>query len=157
LTSTARLVSADWNFWPDGLDPPAIWRTSADLGFSAMELGVYRTDDELSSSAVTSIEALASETGLGVAAVLFSMPPARWPDGGLGSASQSARAVAEIAETARRASDLGADVLGVWPGADAPTSPDADQWARTREAIAEVAETSRSLGLTLAIEYKPGS
>jgi len=151
-----RLVSADWNFWPDGLDRPAIWHTSADLGFAAMEIGVYRPDDELSSSAVSAIEALAGETGLGVAAVLFSMPPARWPDGGLGSVSQSPRAVAEIAETARRAADLGAGVLGIWPGADAPASPDAHKWARTRDAIAEVAETARSLGLTLAIEYKPG-
>ena len=151
-----RLVSADWNFWPDGLDRPAIWHTSADLGFAAMEIGVYRADDELSSSAVTSIEALAGETGLGIAAVLFSMPPARWPDGGLGSASQSARAVAEIAETARRAADIGADVLGVWPGADPPAGPAGARWSRTRDAISEVAETTGSLGLVLAIEYKPG-
>ncbi len=151
-----RLVSADWNFWPDGLDRPSIWHTSADLGFAAMEIGVYRADDELSSSAVTSIEALAGETGLGVAAVLFSMPSARWPDGGLGAATRSAQAVTEITETARRAADLGATVLGVWPGADPPASPGGDQWDRTRDAVAEVAETSGSLGLTLAIEYKPG-
>jgi len=151
-----RLVSADWNFWPDGLDRPAIWHTSADLGFAAMEIGVYRPDDELSSSAVTAIDGLAGETGLGVAAVLFSMPPARWPNGGLSSPGQSAWAVAEIAETARRAADIGADVLGIWPGADPPASPDSHQWGRTRDAIGEVAETSRSLGLTLAIEYKPG-
>ncbi len=126
-----------------------------------MEVGVYHPDDELSASAVTSIEALVEETGLGVDAVLFSMPAERWPDGGLASAGESARAVAEIAETARRAADLGAGVLGVWPGADVLTGDaavdDVDGgWARTSDALTEVGDLTGRLGLTLAVEYKPG-
>ncbi|MGI8807146.1 MAG: sugar phosphate isomerase/epimerase family protein [Acidimicrobiales bacterium] len=152
-----RLVSADWNFWPDGLDRADIWRLSASMGFSGMELGVYRADDELSGTATAAISVLARETGLGVDAVLFSMPPERWPEGGLGVAGPSARAVAELTETARRAADLGATVLGVWPGADAPADGDREgAWARTRDALGEVADVTGPLGLKLAVEYKPG-
>ena len=155
MNAALNLVSADWNFWPDGLDRADIWHASADLGFSGMEVGVYRADDELSADAMAAILTLAGETGLGVDAVLFSMPPERWPDGGLSVAGPSARAVAEITESARRAADLGASVLGVWPGADAPGGT-GDAWSRTRDAISEVAAVTARLGLRLAVEYKPG-
>jgi len=156
-----RLVNADWNFWPDGLDRPGIWHECARLGFDAMEVGVYRADEELSAAAMGAIAGLAAETGLGVQAVLFSMPAGRWPDGGLASATDSARAVAEIIETARRAADLGAQVLGVWPGADpperrAPGDGATDGWARTLDAVDAVASAAEPLGLSVAVEYKPG-
>lgn len=153
-----RLVSADWNFWPDGLDRADIWRISASMGFSGMELGVYRADDELSCTATATISVLARETDLGVDAVLFSMPPERWPEGGLGVAGPSARAVVELTETARRAAEMGATVLGVWPGADAPAAEGDTEgaWARSRDAFGEVADVAGPLGLTLAVEYKPG-
>ncbi len=152
-----RLINADWNFWPDGFDRRRIWHSCAQLGFTGMELGVYRADDELSGPAMSSIEALAAETGLGVDAVLFSMPVERWPDGGLASAASTHRAVAEINETARRAAGLGARVLGVWPGADpVPSVGDrADGWARTVDAIDAVADVAGSVGLAVAVEYKP--
>ncbi|MDQ6796958.1 MAG: sugar phosphate isomerase/epimerase [Actinomycetota bacterium] len=151
------MINADWNFWPDGFDRRRIWHTCAQLGFTGMELGVYRSDDELSAPAMSSIEALVAETGLGVEAVLFSMPVDRWPDGGLASAASSQRAVAEIAETARRAAGLGARVLGVWPGADPiPAVGDrAGGWARTVDAVGAVAGVAGPLGLAVAVEYKP--
>jgi len=151
------MINADWNFWPDGFDRRRIWQSCAQLGFEGMELGVYRADDELSAPAMSSMEALVAETGLGVEAVLFSMPVERWPDGGLASAASSYRAVAEINETARRAAGLGARVLGVWPGAD-PIPPIADcsgGWARTLDAIDAVAGVAGPLGLAVAVEYKP--
>ena len=154
-----RFVNADWNFWPDGFDPGAIWRTCAELGFEAMELGVYRADEELSAATMTTVSRLAAQTGLGVEAVLFSMPAARWPDGGLATRSETGRAVAQIVETARRAADLGARVLGVWPGADPPDGEpgaDPDGWARTLDALDAVAAAAEPLGLTVAVEYKPG-
>lgn len=152
------MVNADWNFWPDGFDRSGIWRTCARLGFAGMEVGVYRADDELSPEAMEAVQALVGETGLEVDAVLFSMPAARWPSGGLASSGESARAVAEICETARRAAVLGARVLGVWPGADGPGA-DGDggrRWALTRDALEAVADVTGPLGLTLAVEYKPG-
>lgn len=153
-----RMVNADWNFWPDGLDRKGIWRTCARLGFQGMEVGVYRADEELSGEAVSSIEALVDETGLGVEAVLFSMPAERWPSGGLASAEESARAVIEISETARRAAALGVRVLGIWPGADLLSSSGdaADGWARTRDALSAVADVTGPLGLAVGVEYKPG-
>ena len=154
-----RLVNADWNLWLDGLDRAGIWRTCAELGFDAMELGVYKADDELSATAMVDIGRMGSGTGLGVEAVLFSMPAARWPDGGLAAPAESGRAVADIVETGRRAADLGARVLGVWPGADPPAdSPGAapDGWARTLDAVDAVATQVAPLGLVVAVEYKPG-
>ncbi len=158
MTTAWRMINADWNFWPDGFDRARIWHTCAQLGFGGMELGVYRADDELSRAVVSSTARLMAETGLGVEAVLFSMPVERWPDGGLASPEASTRAVAEIAETARRAADLGARVLGVWPGADPamPPTDGADGWARTVDAIDAVAELVCPLGLAVAVEYKPG-
>ncbi|MGI8778399.1 MAG: sugar phosphate isomerase/epimerase family protein [Acidimicrobiales bacterium] len=157
VTGGLRLVNADWNFWPDGFDPFEIWHTCARLGFVGMELGVYRAGDELSAAGVSAVEGLVRETGLGVEAVLFSMPAERWPDGGLASPEASARAVAEITETARRAAGLGAGVLGVWPGADAEATGDGGAgWARTLDAIDTVAGVAGPLGLSVAVEYKPG-
>jgi len=160
VTGGLRLVNADWNFWPDGFDPSRIWHECARLGFEGMELGVYRADDELSGDALSAIEVLVAETGLGVEAVLFSMPAERWPDGGLASPEASARAVDEITETARRAADLGARVLGVWPGADGEATGDGGAggagWARTLDAIDTVAGVAGPLGLSVAVEYKPG-
>ena len=156
-----RLVNADWNFWPNGFDRTSIWRACGELGFDAIELGVYQPDDELSPAAMRATTRLAAETGLGVQAVLFSMPAARWSDGGLASPRESGRAVAAIVETARRAADLGAQVLGVWPGADRPEGgsqdgADSDGWARTVDALDAVAAAAEPLGLAVAVEYKPG-
>jgi len=158
VTPAWPTVNADWNFWPDGVDRDDIWHTCARLGFDGMELGVYRPDDELSPAALSSVEALVGATGLGVEAVLFSMPVERWPDGGLASPSTSGRAVADIGETARRAAGLGARILGVWPGADVvgPALDVADGWSRTLDAIDAVAGVAGPLGLTVAVEYKPG-
>ncbi len=157
MTTAWPMVNADWNFWPDGFDRARIWHTCAELGFEGMELGVYRADDELSAAAMSSMVTLGAATGLGVEAVLFSMPPERWPDGGLASPEASTRAVAEITETARRAADLGARVLGVWPGADLspPATDRAGGWARTTDAIDAVAGVAGPLGLAVAVEYKP--
>ena len=161
VTAFPRLVNADWNFWPDGFDRRDIWQTCARLGFDAMEVGVYSPHDELSPTAMRTIGGMTAETGLAVQAVLFSMPAGRWPGGGLASSSESARAVAEIIETARRAADLGAEVLGVWPGADRPEGGSrgvvgSDGWARTLDAVDAVAEAAEPLGLAVAVEYKPG-
>jgi len=157
MTAAWPMVNADWNFWPDGFDRARIWHACEQLGFEGMELGVYRADDELSAAAMSSTEALVAETGLGVEAVLFSMPAERWPDGGLASPEASTRAVAEITETARRAADLGARVLGVWPGADRSLAAavGSDGWARTLEAIDAVAGVAGPLGLAVGVEYKP--
>ena len=149
------LLDADWNFWPDGLAPPAIWATCAELGFEGIELGVYDPDVELSPSRVAEAASLARHHGVAVRAALFSMPPARWPDGALASAEQAPAAVRAIVETGRRAADLGAEVLGVWPGADRRTGG-GDTWARTADSVAAIVDGVAPLGLKVAVEAKPG-
>ncbi len=145
-----RLVNADWNFWPDGLPPAEIWATCAALGFEGIELGVYDPDVELAPERVAEVEELGRRHGLGVRAVLFSMPPARWPHGGMGSSEHAPAAVAAAVETGKRAAGLGAQVLGVWPGADR------DGWPRTVESLGTVAQALAPEGLSVAVEPKPG-
>lgn len=147
-------MQADWNFWPDGLDASAIWARSAELGFDGVEVGVYRPDDELGADRRATLEHLIDRHGLGVTAVLFSMPPERWPGGALASAEHAADGVAAIVETARRAAGLGAGVLGVWPGADAAGGPDA--WKRMAASLHTLAEVAHGLGLVVAVEAKDG-
>jgi sugar phosphate isomerase/epimerase len=144
------LVNADWNFWPDGLSPAAIWAACAAMGFDGLELGVYDPDVELSSERVAEVTELVGAHGLGVRAVLFSMPPARWPDGGLGSDEHAPAAIAAIVETGRRAADVGAGILGVWPGADR------DGWSRTVDSVGAITQALVSSGVTVAVEPKPG-
>jgi sugar phosphate isomerase/epimerase len=152
---TLSLVNADWNFWPAGWAPAAIWAACAQLGFDAMEVGVYDPDVELAPDRMKEVVELAARHGIGLHAVLFSMPPARWPEGALASSEHAGVAVRAIVETARRAADLGAAVLGVWPGAD-PPGGGAGAWARTVASMASIADEVAPLGLTVAVEPKPG-
>lgn len=150
------LVGADWNFWPDGLAPAAIWAACAELGFDGLELGVYDPDAELAPDRVAGAAALSGRHGLAVPAALFSMPVARWPEGALASARHAPSAVRAMVETGRRAADLGAGVLGVWPGADGHRSGGADGWSRTAAALAAVADGVAAFGMRVAVEPKPG-
>lgn len=150
------LVAADWNFWPGGLTATAIWETCAGLGFEAVELGVYDPGVELSASRVAEAAALAERHGIGVHAALFSMPPARWPEGALASREHAPAAVRAVVETGRRAAELGAAVLGVWPGADLDGHDAGDGWARTAAAVAAILDGVAGLGLRVAVEAKPG-
>ena len=52
----------------------------AKLGFDGIELGVYDVADQLSESKVTEYVRLTDVHGLAVGTVLYSMPPARWPE-----------------------------------------------------------------------------
>jgi sugar phosphate isomerase/epimerase len=98
---------------------------------------------------------LSAQHGIGVRAVLFSMPPARWPEGALASPVHAGVAVRAMVETGRRAADLGASVLGVWPGADRQRGR-ADDWSRTVDQLATVADAVAAFGLRVAVEPKPG-
>lgn len=149
------LVGADWNFWPDGLSAAAIWKTCAGLDFDGMELGIYDPGVELSPTRIAEAATLAERHGIGVHAVLFSMPPARWPGGALASSEHAPAAVHAIVETGRRAVDLGASVLGVWPGADIDHG-DRDGWERIATSLAAVVDAVADLELDVAVEPKPG-
>lgn len=151
-----RWVLPDWNFWPDGLDRAYTAATVASLGAQALEVGVYDPAVELSEQAVQEWTDAMATTGLAVDAVLFSMPPARWPDGGLATSPVTHRAVELIAATAARAPRLGATVLGLWPGADL-AGPDGDRgpWRQLVAALAEVGDIAAASDLRVAVEYKP--
>ncbi|MFV2064372.1 MAG: sugar phosphate isomerase/epimerase family protein [Chloroflexota bacterium] len=155
---TPRLLNADWNYWPEERSAAQIWASSAAIGFDAIELGVYEPAVQLSEERVAMYQALAAEHALPVATILYSMPPERWPDGGLGAPAQAPLAIDAAIETARVANEaFGCTVLGIWPGADTldrSTRP-AEVWPVMVRSFRAIADNVAELGMEVAVEYKP--
>ena len=153
-----RLLNADWNYWPERHPADAIWASSKALGFDGLELGVYDPEEQLSDALVGTYRTLADEHGLPVGAVLYSMPPSRWPGGGLGDPDHAGLAIEQAVATARVGREaFGCDVLGVWPGGDIlgrGTRP-ADVWPTLVASFRAIAEQVADLGMAVAVEYKP--
>ena len=155
---TPKLLNADWNYWPEGHSADAIWSSSSELGFDGIELGVYDADVELSAERVATYQSLAEQYDLPVATVLFSMPPTRWPEGGLGDPAQAPPAIEQAVATARVGAEaFGCTVLGVWPGADTldRTTRPAEVWPTLVASFRSIAEQAADLGMEVAVEYKP--
>ena len=155
---TPGLSNADWNYWPEGRSAESIWASSAELGFDGIELGVYDPAEQLSPERVATYQALAGQHGLPVSTVLYSMPPRRWPRGGLGSREQAPLAIEQAIATARVGAEaFGCTVLGVWPGADTldrRTRP-AEVWPTLVASFRALADRVAELGMEVAVEYKP--
>ena len=155
---TPRLVNADWNYWPEERSAAHIWASSAAIGFDAIELGVYEPAVQLSDERVATYQALAAEHSLPVATALYSMPPDRWPEGGLGNPDHAPLAIDAAITTARIAHEaFGCTLLGLWPGADTldrSTSP-ADVWPVMVRSFRAIADNVAELGMEVAVEYKP--
>jgi sugar phosphate isomerase/epimerase len=152
------LLNADWNYWPEERSAGSIWASSRDLGFDGIELGVYDPAEQLSDERVATYRSLAERHDLPVGAVLYSMPPARWPDGGLGQAATAARAIEQAVETAHIASRaFGCQFLGLWPGADSLTrrTRPAHVWPTLVSSLRAITERVADLGMDLGVEYKP--
>lgn len=155
---TPALLNADWNYWPEGHSAEHIWSSSKAIGFDGLELGVYDPAEQLSEERVDTYRHLAAGEGLPVGTVLYSMPPTRWPDGGMGNPVQAPLAIEAATETGRIAGQaFGCSVLGIWPGADIldrDTRP-AEVWPTLVASFRRLTERLADLGLELAVEYKP--
>lgn len=153
-----RLLNADWNYWPERRSAESIWAASAEIGFDGIELGVYDPDVQLAAELVATYARLAEQHGLPVGTVLYSMPPARWPGGGLGSADHAPLAIEHVIATARIAADaFGCTVLGLWPGADVldrRTRP-RESWPTMVASFEALTDGVAALGMEVAVEYKP--
>lgn len=151
------LLNADWNFWPDGLTRDESWARCAELGFEGIEIGVYQAAEQLSEQSRGELRALEARHGIAVRAVLFSLPPDRWPDGAFATAEASGRAMDEAIEIGRRAGDLGVDLVGIWDGADLLNRATNYQsaWPRLVESFARIDEALAAEGVRIAVEYKP--
>lgn len=155
---TPSLINADWNYWPEHRSPEQIWASSAAIGFDAIELGVYDPAVQLSETLVATYQELAAGHSLPVATVLYSMPPDRWPEGGLGDPAQSPLAIDAAIATARIANEaFGCTVLGIWPGADTldRTTEPAAVWTTMVRSFRAIADNVAELGMEVAVEYKP--
>lgn len=148
-----QLLAPDWNHWPDGLTRPQIAEAVARAGVSGIELGVYDTAVELAADRIGEWRTLGDCHGVPVRALLYSMPPERWPDGGLGSPSSRRRLLDEVDALLTVATDLGIDRVGLWPGADLPGA-DRDAIATS---IAQLAPLAARRNLRIAVEPKPGT
>lgn len=148
-----ELLAADWNHWPDGLSPDEIVATAAGSGVDGLELGVYDTEVELAQSRLEHWRTLGHGLGVPVRMVLYSMPPERWPNGGLGSETARGRLIEQTEELARIAGTIGLTTVGLWPGADLP---DADHPTIART-VGELATVAARENLRIALEPKPGT
>jgi sugar phosphate isomerase/epimerase len=154
---TWRLLNADWNYWPARYGAAEIWASCAELGFDGLEIGVYRCDEQLSRERLAEYADLAGRFGVRVEALLYSMPPARWPRGGL-----SSRGAPEAVADAVRAGEIGAqqfglDRLGIWAGADLldRSIRYRDAWARFVDSVSTITQRLERSGVRVAIEPKP--
>lgn len=155
---TPKLLNADWNYWPEGHSAEAIWSSSSKLGFDGIELGVYDADVQLSAERVATYQSLAEQHDLPVGTVLFSMPPTRWPEGGLGDPTHAPQAIEQAVATARTGAEaFGCTVLGVWPGADTldRTTRPAEVWPTLVASFRSITKQVADLGMEVAVEYKP--
>lgn len=148
-----ELLAADWNHWPDGLSPGEIAAAAADAGVDGLELGVYDTAVELAPDRVAEWRSLGEQHGVPVRALLYSMPPERWPQGGLASESAYARLYDQIEALLEIASCFGLRTVGLWPGAD---PPGADRTVFLT-ATSQLSLLAHQAGMRIAIEPKPGT
>ncbi|MCI0425095.1 MAG: sugar phosphate isomerase/epimerase [Actinobacteria bacterium] len=146
-----ELLAADWNHWPDGLSPAGIAATAAAAGVAGLELGVYDIEEELAPGRLAEWHRLGERYRVPVRRLLYSMPPGRWPTGGLGSKVMRFRLLEQMEALVEIGSDLGLDVIGLWPGADPPDA-DREMVART---ISELSVLANRRGMRIAIEPKP--
>lgn len=146
-----ELLSADWNHWPDDLSRAEIVETAARLGVAGLELGVYDTQVELAPDRIAEWNRLGSPQGVGIRALLYSMPPERWPGGGLAAPTSRQRFLEQMEEFLEIASNLGLRTVGLWPGAD---SAHADR--RTFAGLlSELSTMASNRDAGIAIEPKP--
>jgi len=146
-----RLADADWNHWSDGLADTALWPALAGLGLAGVEIGVYTAAEQLAPVRVARWPELTARYGIGVVAVLLSLPAPRWPDGALGGCAIGvAEQVRHCARICRR---LGLSTLGLWPGADPPGTA----WPALVAGLGQARDAATAEGVRLAVEYKPGT
>jgi sugar phosphate isomerase/epimerase len=154
------IITADWNFWPDGLQGEQIFAAIRRLGFSGIEIGVYESAVELSSERQAQIADWQVKYRLTVPAVLYSLPPKRWPTGCLTSPDRGVRrrVIDESVTIGRTAHAFGTTLLGVWLGGDrlAVVKDHPTAWRRLVEGVHAICDAVREIEMTVAIEYKPG-
>lgn len=154
------LITADWNFWPDGVRGERAFAEARRLGFSGIELGVYAADEDLAPAQIREIQRWQQTHGLPVPAVLYSLPPKRWATGCLTSrdAAVRRRVIDDARAIAARLKDIGAEILGIWLGGDrlllVEDYPEA--WRSMIGGVREIADAAADAGLRVALEYKPG-
>lgn len=151
---SAGILAADWNHWPDGLEPEAIAPLAARLGCAGLELGVYDASHELSPARVHTWRRLAERHEVPVRMILLSLPRARWPSGALTEPDALARVLRQAAAVAGVAAELGLATVGLWPGADLPA---AGAWGRLVSAAGALTDAVRPYGVRIALEPKPGT
>jgi len=123
----------------------------AETGVEAVEIGVYDVRSELSWERAMGWDRLGPVHGLGVAAVLLSLPMERWPHGALTGEPEAV--AAQVRGLATFCAQRGLGVLGLWPGADPPTA----SWGHLVDGLVLARDAAAMPGIRIAVEYKPGT
>lgn len=123
----------------------------AETGVEGVEIGVYDVRAEVGWERVMGWDRLVAVHGLGVVALLLSLPVERWPSGALTGEPEGV--AAQVRGLATVCAQRGLPVLGLWPGADLPTA----SWERITQGLALVRDAAARTGTRLAVEYKPGT
>lgn len=148
--SDLTLLDADWNHWPEQASIETIARRAAALDLDGVEVGVYDPEVQLAAARLDRWTSTLDPLGLRIGAVLLSLPPDRWPEGGLGAADPT-RLLDAVEASVTIARQIGLKVLGLWPGAD-PADADLTVAAAT---LARAAAVAGRAGLRIALEPKP--
>ena len=146
---TWKLSDTDWNHWPENWTDKDCFSNAQREGLYGIELGVYRSEEQLSAKRLADIAELTDTTGVKIAGLLLSLLPEQWPHGALtGKANEVAQ---EVEKVARVAASLSIDVIGLWPGADL----DESETDSLHEGLKLVSEAAIPHGIRIALEYKP--
>jgi len=146
---TWKLCDTDWNHWPEQWTDKDCFDNSQREGLYGIELGVYRSEDQLSETRLANLALLTETTGVKVSGLLLSLLPELWPHGAL--TGQAVELAQEVGKVARVAVSLGIEVVGLWPGADL----DESQTDALHEGLKLVSEAAFPHGIRIALEYKP--
>ena len=146
---TWKLCDTDWNHWPEKWTDKDCFDNAHKEGLYGIELGVYRSDEQLSEKRLAELAVLTETTGVKVSGLLLSLLPELWPHGAL--TGQTTELAEEVEKVARVAVSLGIDVIGLWPGADL----DESETDALHEGLKLVSQAAMPHGIRIALEYKP--
>jgi len=158
--NTPAFVAGNWHFWLQDYTDAQTIKAIAELGLDGIEIGIPFPEQELDNARVSTLRGLVDDFGLSVSNVNLFLPPGLWPGRALtADAAPTRRKVIDaLLRLGDVAQQLGANTVGLWPGADRLRRGDDYQvmWSRLVSGLSEVLDGFKPSGLNLAYEYKPG-
>lgn len=151
MLKNIKLGSADWNFWPIGIDYEKTFPEFKKAGISSLELGIYQPSLELTSEKRDRILRIASDHGIEITAALFSLTSDRWPQGAFSNRGSSF--LSECATFFDSLEIMGVKYANIWTGADFPNGDKRE----IEGTLVDLNELAKGYSGVVSIEYKAGT